>query len=69
MVGAGQMNIARKGVLKTIRKSTFHFPTGLNGGVVVIEFYVCPAQGCACSNIATHLDIYCQPKRQSVSFD
>jgi hypothetical protein len=45
MAGAVQVKIAGKGVLKTIRKSNFHFPTGPNGGVVVIEFYVCPAQG------------------------
>jgi hypothetical protein len=44
MASTGQMKIASNGVLKTIRKSTFHFPTGLDGGVVVIEFHVCPAQ-------------------------
>jgi hypothetical protein len=45
MAGAVQVKIAGKGVLETIRESNFHFPTGPNGGVVVIEFYVCPAQG------------------------
>ena len=45
MAGAVQMKITGKGVLKTIRKCNFHFPAGPNGGVVVIEFYVCPAQG------------------------
>jgi hypothetical protein len=44
MAGAVQVKISSKIVLETVRESNFHFSTGPNGGVVVVEFYVCPAQ-------------------------